>query len=594
MALSKTGVFRKLAHEAQKQWILAPDPGAIRRTLARKLSVSEHTARILANRIPDPSPEAARSFLQPTLNHLHEPWQLMDMDKAADRLQQALRQREKIVIYGDYDSDGVTACALLMRIFRALGYEADYYLPHRVDEGYGISDAFILRAKQEGVGVVVTVDCGVSDFVPVAALQEQGVDVIVTDHHEPGGDRLPPAHAVINPKRAGSQYPFRELTGVGVAFKVAWALCERVSGGPKVRPELRQALLDVLPYVALGTITDVAPLLDENRVYASFGLRSLRRSEYPGLAALVRSSNLQDREIAARDVSFRLGPRINAAGRMRDAGLALELLITDEEAVAAEKATLLNEQNVKRQELCQRIYEEARDQVQNHIDLDKQTALVVVGEQWEEGVIGIVASRLVDEFKRPAVVITIKEDGVSGKGSARSVPGLHLYHAMEHSRERFQSFGGHEMAAGFSLVRDQIEPFRQEFNQECRRQVMEGGIGPELHIDLDLRLPQLSDGLAHEFDLLAPFGQGNPEPLVLSRHVKVAGRPQVIGSTGKHFSFYASQDSIAFRAVVFNQIRHLERIEQGTEYWDIVYNIGFNDFYDPPRLELRVVDMRPS
>jgi single-stranded-DNA-specific exonuclease len=594
MSLSKTGIFRKLADMTEKRWVILPDSGPSRRELSHALSISDATARILANRLPDPTVEAARAFLQPSLAHMCEPWRLVDMEKAVDRLQQAVHDRESIIVYGDYDSDGVTACALLLRVFRAIGLNVEPYLPDRVDEGYGLSEAFIHRVNQLDVGVVVTVDCGVSDYTEVAALQQSGIDVIVTDHHEPGGEDLPPALAVINPKRQGSTYPFRELTGVGVAFKLAWALCERISGSKRVRPDLRQALLDVLPYVALGTITDVAPLLDENRVYARFGLERLEESQYPGLKALLEVADLTGKSITPREVSFVLGPRINAAGRMQDARLALDLLTTDDDREAAEKALQLNQENINRQRLCASIYDEARRQVEETIELDSAIATVVVGEGWHEGVIGIVASKLVDEFRRPSVVIALSEDGLRGKGSARSIPGLHLYRAMSRSRQRFESFGGHEMAAGFSLVRDQIEPFRQEFNAECRRQVVEGGLEPELIVDLEVRLPQLGNGFANEVQLLAPFGQGNQAPLFLSRHVKVAGRPQLMGRTGRHFSFYASQDQTAFRAIVFNRPDWLKRIESHTDYWDIVYSLRFNDYYAPPRLELRIEDMRPS
>jgi len=591
--ITKTGIFRKLTGDLQREWVLVPDPGPARRQIARGLGLSEDTGRLLASRLPGPTVESARAFLQPSLTHLHDPWQLADMPRAVDRLVTAVRNRERTVVYGDYDTDGVTACALLLRAFQALGLEAQSYLPHRVEEGYGLSEAFVRKALREGVQVVVTVDCGVSDLPQVRALQEGGVDVIVTDHHEPGSD-LPPAYAVVDPKRPESVYPFRDLAGVGVAFKLAWALFERVCGKRKIRPELRRTLLGVLPHVAIGTITDVAPLVGENRVYVAQGLRALRATKDPGLRALLEVASLAGKPVTTRDVSFRMGPRINAAGRMQDANLALDLLMAADPATARRSAAALDRENTNRQRLCQAIYEEALDRVRSETDLDATIPVVVVGDQWHEGVIGIVASRLVEEFGRPSVVIALSEDRVWAKGSARSIPGLHLYQAMSRSRQRFESFGGHEMAAGFSLVRDQIEPFRQELHQECRRQVVEGRLTPELVIDLDVHLRRLSESFAREVDLLAPFGAGNEAPLFLSRHVKVAGRPQVLGSAGRHFSFFASQEQVAFRALVFDQIQWLERMERGTEYWDIVYRLALNDYYAPPRLELHVVDMRAS
>jgi single-stranded-DNA-specific exonuclease len=594
MKLSKTGIFRKLSLEPQKEWVLRPDPGQARKRLARELSLSDSAARLLAARLPDPSVEAARAFLRPSLGDLNEPWKLSQMHEAVERILDAIGKNETICIYGDYDSDGVTACALLLRVLRALGHpEPRWYLPNRVEEGYGLSEAFIRQARDEEINLVITVDCGVSNHAEIRALQDAGIDVIVTDHHEPSTD-LPPALAVIDPKLPGSDYPFRDLAGVGVAFKLAWALCERHSGSPKVAPELREVLLDVLAYVALGTIADVAPLLGENRVFATFGLRRLARTDHAGLKALLEVSQLINEKLEPRHVSFMIGPRLNAAGRMHDAGLALEVLTAEEPAFARQRANMLDRENVERQKLCQSIYEEARALVRETVSLEEEIPIVVVGEEWQKGVIGVVASKLVDEFRRPSVVIAMDPDGIHGTGSARSIPGFHLYEAMCRSRERFLSFGGHEMAAGFQLVRDQIDPFRQEFRGECRKQVRAGGLSPELTIDLDISLRQITDTFAREIEIFAPFGEGNPSPLFLSRHIKVAGRPQPLGSQGKHFSFFASQDNVAFRAVVFNNTEWMERMEKGTGYWDMVYSVRRNDFYDPPRLELHVKDMRPS
>ncbi|MBN1257890.1 MAG: single-stranded-DNA-specific exonuclease RecJ [Planctomycetes bacterium] len=594
MGFSKTSIFRTLSNMTEKRWVLKPDPGPIRKELARIFSISETTARIIATRLPEPSEEAVDAYLHPSMTQLHSPWGMVDMKQAVERLLRAIRGKESIVIYGDYDADGVTATALLCRVFQVLGHAVKYYLPDRLAEGYGLSESFVMQAKNDNVKVVVTVDCGISDFAEVTALQENGIDVIITDHHEPGSEELPPAYAVINPKRQGSTYPFRDLAGVGVAFKLAWALCEQVSKSAKVTPKLRKTLLEVLSYVSLGTITDVAPLLEENRIFARFGLERLVHSAYPGLSALLDISGLNNKTLSPRDVSFALGPRINAAGRMRDARLALELLLSDNELDARESANKINQENITRQRLCRKTYEEARCQVLDEINLDKSLAVVVVGEDWHEGIIGIVASRLVDEFKRPSVVIALSSDNLRGKGSARSIPGLHLYKAMSYSRQRFESFGGHEMAAGFSLMRDQIEPFRQEFNNQCRRQIEEGWLGPELTIDAEMRLSNICEGLAAELQLLEPFGQGNQSPLFLSHHIKVAGNPQIMGADGKHFSFYASQDRTAFRAVVFNRIDWLNKISHGAGYWDIVYEIRTNDYYTPPRIELNIVDMRPS
>lgn len=589
-----------LTQVVRKRWQVAPDPGDFRHVLARTLNISDIAARLLAQRLQNHTIPAAEEFLAPNLRNLHRPWLLATMEKAATRIAAAIKDREKIVIYGDYDSDGVTASALLIRMFRSLNYPVTYYLPDRVDEGYGISENFVRTAARDGVKLVITVDCGVSNLMEVSALQDHGVDVIVTDHHEPGGE-LPAAYAVINPKRAESQYPFRELTGVGVAFKLAWAVCEKLSGSPKVTPEMRRALLDILPYCAIGTITDVAPLLDENRLIAAYGLKALEETKHPGLRALLGISGLDRKTISPRDISFRLGPRLNAAGRMGKADLALQVLVEEEPAAAIAAAERLEQENTGRQELCRKIHDEALALVREQVDLAADAAIVVVGEGWHEGVIGIVAARLVEEFHRPSVVIALSPDGLRGKGSARGIPGLHLYNAMSRSRQRFESFGGHEMAAGFSLVRDQIAPFRKEINLECHRQMEHcrkttdlEPTEPVIHIDMETHLHQIGDQVMCELSRMAPFGQGNPVPVFLTRHIKIAGRPQLVGKTGQGFSFFASQKQVAYRAVAFGHPEWMAEIDGGIEYWDLVYTLSFNDFYTPARIELRVNDMRPS
>ncbi|MDR3077940.1 MAG: DHH family phosphoesterase, partial [Planctomycetota bacterium] len=359
--------------------------------MAEKLGISRIMATVVAGRVSPLTLENVQAFLKPSLNSLVSPWRMDDMDKAADRLVKAIRARQRVVVYGDYDTDGVTASALMIRACRAAGHSLGYRLPSRFEEGYGISSDFPRQAAEEGVDLVVTVDCGTSEGEKIDALARSGIDVIVTDHHEPGDRGLPGgALAVLNPKRNGSAYPFRELTGVGVAFKLAWAIYERLSGAPKIEPRLRASLLSLLPRAAIGTIADVAPLMGENRAIVHGGLKNMQGA-IPGIAALMEVCRLGPGDPTARSVAFSLSPRLNAAGRMGNADLSLDLLIEDDPARARRLAESLDRHNAERQTLCQAILKEAEAEAEKSHDLLADDAIMVSHEGWHEGVIGIVA-----------------------------------------------------------------------------------------------------------------------------------------------------------------------------------------------------------
>jgi single-stranded-DNA-specific exonuclease len=575
------------------RWVFEPDPGQAVDSLAEQLNISRITALLLAQRLPAASPEEAKRFLRPSLVDMHSPWDFAGMEIAAGRLAKAIHDREKIAIHGDYDTDGVTATAVLERVFKALGNPAKAVLPCRMEGGYGISREFVEQMIAEKFDVVVTVDCGTSENERIAELTAAGIDVIVTDHHEPGGQELPAAFALINPKLEGSNYPFRELVGVGVAFKLAWALCEEVMGSPRVGERLQKVLLSLLPVVALGTIADVAPLVGENRVYVWHGLRSFSEGS-PGLKALLEVGGQDASSISSRDVAFHIAPRINAAGRMGEADMALHLLVEEDPAAAAELARELNRQNLSRQKVGQTMMAEAEEEVTRTFKPETDSVIVVAREGWHEGVIGIVAGRLAEKYSCPAVVIAFSSDKDKGKGSARSVEGINLYEAMNICRERFVTFGGHEQAAGFSLNRDQVDGLRDDLNRECRAQLGKKSIEPKLGIDAEIFLRELNIELVNEINMLAPFGQGNPAPCFISRNIRIVGAPKVMGSTGRHFSFNASQNGVAYRAVVFNNIQWLREIDRGAREWDIAFSADLNLHWGQPRLELKIADMRPS
>ncbi len=579
---------------ASAKWLLTPNPGPVVEEISEKFHVSPITAAIIAQRVVPPTVDNVAAFLKPSLNTLVPPWRMDDMDKAATRLAEAIRTRQRCIVYGDYDTDGVTACALLIRACRAAGFTLEYRLPSRFEEGYGISGEFADMAVQEKVDLVVTVDCGTSEHENIRRLAAHGVDVIVTDHHEPGDRELPPALAIVNPKRQDSTYPFRELTGVGVAFKLAWALYEKLSGSPKVDQRLRETLLSLLPLAAIGTIADVAPLVEENRAIVARGLKTMH-SSCPGISALLDVCRLGASDLTARSVAFSLSPRLNAAGRMGNADLALELLVEDDPARARSLAEQLDRLNIERQALCQTILEEASREAEQTHDLSRAPAILVSRSGWHEGVIGIVAGRLSEIFGKPAAVISFPAGQEKGRGSARSINGLNLYQAMANSRNHLLTFGGHELAAGFTIAKEDVEGLRESFFRECAMQIEENNIAATLPIDMEISLSDVNIRLVEEMDFLRPVGQGNPEPKFLARGVRVSGGISLMGAQRQHFHFNVAQGGVAYRAVVFNNLPLLPVLQDaGRRAVDIVFTPALNTFYSPPRLELRIDDARAS
>ncbi|MFW6163070.1 MAG: single-stranded-DNA-specific exonuclease RecJ, partial [Planctomycetota bacterium] len=410
-----------------KRWLLRDCDEERRDALAQALGVSPIVARVLLNRGVQ-TPEAARRFLSPELSGLHEPALLPDIDEAVARIRQAVTEGETILLYGDYDADGVTSLALLRLFFRMVGVEPEVYIPHRVDEGYGLHPDAVEAAAERGVGLIVTVDCGVGAVEAVDRARDLGIDVVVTDHHEPGR-RVPRACAVVNPKLTGCLYPFRDLAGVGVAFKLAWALAQSFSPGKRVSEEFRRFLLDAMGLVAIGTVADVVPLRGENRIFATYGLHALRHSTSPGVTALVRQVGASGRPLRPRDVSFRLGPRLNAAGRLGAADICVELLTSDDLSRAVEIAEQLEQTNRQRRTIQATILDEALDALAALDDLDSRRTIVLAREGWHAGVLGIVASRLAEDYHRPTLLLSL--DDAVARGSARSVPGVNLFEAVE-------------------------------------------------------------------------------------------------------------------------------------------------------------------
>ena len=558
-----------------------PDPAAVR-ALRRSLNLPDALCRLLATR-GHLTAEAARSFLRPLLGTLHPPDGLLDAPEAARRLARAVSEREQVVVHGDFDVDGISGAALLASWIRALGGRADAIVPHRLRDGYDLSQRGVDRAAARGATVLVTVDCGIvaNEAVRLAALA--GMDVIVTDHHRPGAE-LPPALAVVNPNRPGCAYPNKDLCGAAVAFKVGQLLASELG-----RPEDDGwAYLDL---VALATIADQMPLTGENRVLARYGLRALAHSARPGLMELMRCAGVaREREIDSAAVAFALGPRINAAGRVGDADEAIRLLMTDDHGEARKLAAKLDDDNRRRRELEQHTTEKAMKSLELSYDPGRDRAAVVWGEGWHHGVIGIVASRLAERIFRPVVVVSF--DGDRGRGSARSVPSFDLHAALSSCSQHLTRFGGHHQAAGMDIARDRLPAFREAFLAAARRNMGSRLPVPEIRADAELALREAGPGLFRYLRYVGPFGQGNPDPVFVAQRAGLAVPPKVL--KGGHVKFRLTQDGASLPAIGFRLADRLPLDDLAEGPVDVAFSLIENTFHGRTTIEARVRDIRPA
>lgn len=540
--------------------------------------------------------EAVAAFLDPSLKRLHDPSLMPDLDKAAQRLLVALRDREPIAIYGDYDVDGVTATAILWHTLKALSPDADLrtYVPHRIDEGYGLNEDAIRELAQAGAKVIISVDCGITAVQPALVARSHAVDLIITDHHNlpPDGVNLPDAYAIVHPRRPGSRYPFGELCGAGVAFKLAWRVATLSAGGERVPQHVREVLLEMLPLASMGVVADVVPLVDENRVIASWGLPRIRASSIEGLKALVRASGLDNASIDAEAVGFRLGPRLNACGRMGHAREAVELLTTARGERANEIAQMLTLKNEERRSVEKAIFDEA--QALAHAACmtgDDVRAIVLSRPGWHAGVVGIVCSRLVERFHRPTILLG-EQEGVC-HGSGRSVDGFPLADALAGCSAHLLSHGGHDMAAGLKLRRDLLDTFVGDFTR-----IANAAIGPDqLHgragYDCEASIGELSIDVVRELRRLGPFGRENPPITLMLSGARIEGRPQTMGRENAHLSMHVrdTHGSRPMRVVGWQWGRKVAQLAPGSTL-DLLIRPGISTFGGGARVECELVDIR--
>jgi single-stranded-DNA-specific exonuclease len=569
-----------------KQWTIRPTfAGADK--LAHALNVPLAVAQALGQRGYE-TPEAARAFLKPELTQLHEPAAMPGLMLAADRLVAAARAGEPIVIYGDYDVDGITGSAILWQALRLADANVRVYVPHRLEEGYGLNMEAVEKLAAEGARVLVTVDCGISGAAEAARAQELGLDVIITDHHEPNPDRLPPALALVNPKLPGSPYPFKELSGAGIALKLAWAIGQKLSERQRVSDPFREFLISATGLAALGTIADVVPLVGENHVIASFGLRALGAAKNPGIAAIIEIAGITGKAIEADHVGFMIGPRLNAAGRMGHAREAVELLTTAGPDAARTIAKELDHRNRERQEIEKRILEEALAQAAATFKPERDAAIVLSGAGWHTGVIGIVASRIVERYWRPTLLIGTSEGHAQGSG--RSIAGFHLYKALVACEMHLTNYGGHAMAAGVRLTEAAVPAFREAFLAQATKMLTPEQLTPRLSVDAEASIADIDLATVRLLEHMGPFGAGNPRAVFAVREVKLAAPPRRIGRRGDHLEMHLTHGGRARRALGWNMGPACDTLARAGSC-GAAFTCRISTFSGKPEVELHLKDL---
>ena len=552
--------------------------------LAAALGVSPIVSKLLCQRgLHDP--ETARRFLNPSLDHLHDPMALADMPVAVDRILKAIANKERIAIHGDYDVDGVTSTVILRRALELLGADVVHFIPERLKDGYGLQPVAIERLHGEGVHLIISVDCGIRGADAARQARALGVDLIVTDHHEPDVE-LPPALAVINPKRHDCVYPDKYLAGVGVALKLVQALLRRA--------ERESWLPGFIKVAAIGTLADVVPLLGENRVIAKLGLDLLSRGPHKvGLRSLLEICGLAGKTIDSYHISFLLAPRVNAAGRMSTPDIATRLLLASDETLAEEVRQLamqLDSENIRRQEEEAEILAAAKKVVTSDPDIGARSVLVVAGEGWHRGVIGIVASKLVDAFHRPAIVLSV-EDGIA-HGSCRSIPSFDMLGALERCAPLFIRFGGHKQAAGLALEASRIRDLRRAVNDVADETLGPEDLMPRLRIDCELTFRAITGDVAAGVASLAPFGAGNPRPVFAARGVEIIDGPRKLKE--RHLKMALKQDGRIFRAIAWRAAERHDYLTEHKAALDVAFSLEQNQYNGETYVELTLADLKRS
>ena len=581
----------------EKRWVVKPqgNPEAVA-AMAAAAGISPVLANLLVQRGID-TLEKAKKFFNPQLSDLHDPFLMKDMDKAVERVERAVRNREKIMVYGDYDVDGTTAVALVYKFLRQIGHkDLLFYIPDRYTEGYGISTKGIDHAARKGATLIIALDCGIKAIEKVDYAKRKGVDFIICDHHLPA-EEIPRAVAVLDPKRADCSYPFDELSGCGVGFKLVQAYCQK-NGIPFQQIE---PLLDLL---AVSIASDIVPLVDENRILAHYGLLRLNASPSKGLLSIIKICGLDRHNITIDDIVFKIGPRINAAGRMRmdendenaapsGGYAAVNLLIEGNESLAEEFGSVIDGFNQDRKCIDRSVTQEAHDFIEAHAELKAAKSTVIYNPRWMKGIVGIVASRLIETYYRPTVVLTMSNGFVTG--SARSVPGFDLYQAIESCSDLLENFGGHMYAAGLTMRPERVEEFTRRFNAYVEENIDPITLQPQVEIDSELFFSNITPAFRRDLNRFQPFGPGNPAPVFVTRGVVSHGETKLVGADCEHLRMDLMQrqkPNTTIQTIAFQQPTHYEWIRAGHPI-DVCYQIVENHYRGSVSVQLRIKDIKP-
>jgi len=590
------------ARMQRKHWVIQP-PDDRSSELAKSLKVSPLLAQVLINRgITDTT--SASVFLRPKLTDLIDPSEMPGIEPAVQRLKQAITNEEKITLYGDYDVDGITGVAILWQILQLLSANVDYYIPHRVDEGYGLNLQAVEALAKASSTLLVTVDCGVTAFKTAELAGQLGLDLIITDHHQPASPpagnfnsqisdfRLPQAAAIVHPALEES-YPNQDSAGAMVAFKLAWALANEFSPGRRLEPHLREFMLSATSLAAMGTIADVVDLRGENRVLTSYGLKALPDCKLSGIQALIETAGLTGHRLDSFHIGFRLAPMLNAAGRMGHARLAVELLTSESPMRSMQIAEYLKEQNSQRQQCERKIFKQACEMiVERDLNHPDRKSIILASEDWHTGVIGIVASRIVDKFYRPTIMINAgsMENGIA-QGSGRSIPGFCLLSAIKACASHLNSFGGHTMAAGITIESEKIDQFTAEFEAYASQNLKRQDTAAKLHIDAMVPLAEFQKETVNELQWLGPFGQGNPEPTFATKGVRLIGPPRRVGAGRDHLQLAITDGSASVRCIGF-RFGKLEKKLLETEFFNVAYQPQINTYNGNSNVEFVLTDIQ--
>lgn len=564
------------------QWVYStPEDEDVVPLLQQELNIPEKVAYLLSLRGID-SFERAKAYFRPDLNKIHDPFLMQDMEAATTRLATAIRQGERVLVYGDYDVDGTTASSILYLFLKEFGVEVDFYIPHRFKEGYGINADGIGYAEEIKADLIVSVDCGITAIDEAREARAKGIDLIICDHHNVG-DTIPEAVAVLDPKRPDCSYPFDGLSGAGVGFKLVQGTVQTLGLNGKVA-------FKFLDLVAISIASDIVPMVDENRILMREGLKQINTNPRIGLQALFKLINLQVGSISTSNIVFSVGPRINAAGRMGDASKAVRLLIAESEAEAESRAHELESINIARRDKDSQTMEEAKTIVDEQYNLDKVSAMVLHSPNWHLGVIGIVASRLVDTYGRPAIMLSTVDGQI--KGSARSIEGFNIYEAFKQCEDLLEQFGGHKYAAGLTIARENLEAFRRRIDRIASESLTKEDFKPELNIDCDLDLSSVNMRFWKLLNQFEPFGPGNLRPIFVSKDIRVVGVPTIVGSG--HLKMKVAQNgSGVFDVIGFNMHEYLPVVRNGREQkLDIAYSLEENNWNGRRTLQIRLRDIR--